>query len=290
MIPLLLEAQRQAVLPAQDLGTHLVAAAKRLEQLPVELQDAIAEFGGEAGAKYLARQAVERGDAKMLSRAFGSGHDSVVRWVVELAAGETKAASLAVRAIRGTRPTPPLVELNDGVRRAQARGYVTTITTLAQTTQVPMVKEALVRHLGVALHVPPPPNGDLDGDWLEWLAEQGVSTGGILIQTNPGAEVHAAATWLLGQVRHPEAYLLLEEVLLDDRFPRSQAAAAYALGTGGQRQAVPSLIDAMETGDQGLVQACVKALQQISRKRFGAEAPRWRAWWALQPEGRESGS
>ena len=95
------------------------------------------------------------------------------------------------------------------------------------------------------------------------------------------AGVRAAALAALSRARRdldfpPVLERLRREILGDDLARAAAAAAALArLGDGG---AIPLLIEALDAPDP-VSDAAAGALEHLTCRRFGRDAPRWLAWW-----------
>jgi Type II secretion system (T2SS), protein E, N-terminal domain len=70
----------------------------------------------------------------------------------------------------------------------------------------------------------------------------------------------------------------LRRVLLSGLSGRS-ARAAHALGALRDADAIPLLIQVLETGDPLTAAAAAGALADITLQRIGPDAPKWLAWW-----------
>jgi hypothetical protein len=96
------------------------------------------------------------------------------------------------------------------------------------------------------------------------------------------SRVSAAARGALASLRRrPEMQPVAErlrQALVSPIIERS-AQAARALGRLGDVEAIPLLIQRLESGDRVAVEAASDALSRIAVRRMGPHPDRWRAWW-----------
>jgi hypothetical protein len=99
---------------------------------------------------------------------------------------------------------------------------------------------------------------------------------------SPDAAIAAAARdALAARRRDPEARQALERLrraLLSGISART-ASAARALGAVRDVEAVPLLVQVLETSDPPAAQAAADALADVTLQRLGPDARRWLAWW-----------
>jgi hypothetical protein len=89
----------------------------------------------------------------------------------------------------------------------------------------------------------------------------------------------AALLRALGWVPGEAARTLLRAHLAREAHPCARAAAAHALARDPSREAIPPLLALVDEDDPGLVTAACESLGAITRRKFGRDPIRWKAWW-----------
>ena len=79
-----------------------------------------------------------------------------------------------------------------------------------------------------------------------------------------------------------EAAPFLAEVLLTDPEPDARLAAAAGLRELADSSVVDPLIDGLATDEPKVQDGVNKALESITRRRFGSDQRKWRAWWDIE--------
>jgi len=67
-----------------------------------------------------------------------------------------------------------------------------------------------------------------------------------------------------------------------DPHPCPRAAAAHALALDRDPAAFPPLLALLDEDDPGLVTAACESLGALTRRRFGRDPDRWKAWWQAE--------
>lgn len=79
-----------------------------------------------------------------------------------------------------------------------------------------------------------------------------------------------------------EAAPFLAEVLVSDPEPDARLAAAAGLRELADSSVVDALIEGLATDEPKVQDAVGKALESITRRRFGVDQRKWRAWWEIE--------
>jgi len=99
------------------------------------------------------------------------------------------------------------------------------------------------------------------------------------------AEVRSEAAAALAGFTQPDEVAAMVAKVGDDATTAAERRLLYeALGNGLAVQAVPALMQGLQEGDAVVRAAAVTALEKISGEQFGADAPRWQKWWAVNAE------
>ncbi|MCK6459433.1 MAG: HEAT repeat domain-containing protein [Planctomycetes bacterium] len=89
--------------------------------------------------------------------------------------------------------------------------------------------------------------------------------------------LRAAYVRVLGALPGTEARIRLRAAMPDDWCPR--AAAAHALARDKSPDALPPLVDLLDSDDPALVTAAIESLVALTRKDLGRDPVAWKAWW-----------
>lgn len=96
----------------------------------------------------------------------------------------------------------------------------------------------------------------------------------------PSEAVRSAAASALSRFSRPEEVQKIKEFLsAETTSPRTRQLLISAVGEGLFVEATPVLLEALESGDEPVRQAALKALRQVSGRNFGSDPGRWRRWW-----------
>jgi len=97
---------------------------------------------------------------------------------------------------------------------------------------------------------------------------------------DPHVQQEAAAS-LARFTRRPEVEAMIELVQGEEVTARQRRLLFEAFGAGLAVKAVPVLLEGLASGEEETRKAAVRALEDISGRKFGADPQRWARWWEI---------